>query len=480
LNKECTEAKLNIELQAGFSCFYSDVQKIGIMISSPSQDANLSGMQVIVKGKGKTESFDIRESLVGSNQKVTYLLSTNLNDLEEISVAPIVKVGSNEKRCGVTAKVSAPTFPKCPEGTTPVGVAVGGDCIDGIQNGDETGVDCGGRCITGTEILCSDGLDNDKDCLIDTPDPDCPDCADGVKNQDETDIDCGGTICPKCVDGKACLIGTDCQSNYCLGGICTTPTCSDGIQNGDETGIDCGGSCISGTETLCSDGLDNDKDCLIDAADSDCAPTCSDGIQNGDETGIDCGGSCITGTEILCSDGLDNDKDCLIDSADQNCIPTQITFIGCEDNTVEEAKWKDAASYAGSLLCKTSTEFTDANPRTGSYALGLTGDFDPNLDAWNRTINLAGYRSVSISMWESSEDTENEDNYTMWYWNGASWSFMWKNTLRNSGSQTAWTQHINSIPDAAATSSFAIRVEWETSSTLEHMILDDVNVTGII
>lgn len=45
-------------------------------------------------------------------------------------------------------------------------------CMDGIQNGDETGVDCGGDC-----------------------DP-CPTCMDGIQNGDETGVDCGGTCDP--------------------------------------------------------------------------------------------------------------------------------------------------------------------------------------------------------------------------------------------------------------------------------------------
>ncbi|WP_298759733.1 T9SS type A sorting domain-containing protein [uncultured Psychroserpens sp.] len=49
-------------------------------------------------------------------------------------------------------------------------------CMDGVQNGMETGVDCGG-----------------PDC------PTCPEtCDDGIQNQDETGVDCGGASCPAC------------------------------------------------------------------------------------------------------------------------------------------------------------------------------------------------------------------------------------------------------------------------------------------
>ena len=67
-------------------------------------------------------------------------------------------------------------------------------CINGVQDGDETGVDCGGSCTA------------------------CPTCSDGIQNQGETGVDCGGPC-------------TECD------------LCVNGIQDGDETGIDCGGSC---------------------------------------------------------------------------------------------------------------------------------------------------------------------------------------------------------------------------------------------
>ncbi len=67
-------------------------------------------------------------------------------------------------------------------------------CINGVQDGDETGVDCGGSCIA------------------------CPTCSDGIQNGTETGIDCGGS-CAQC------------------------DLCVNGIQDNGETGVDCGGSC---------------------------------------------------------------------------------------------------------------------------------------------------------------------------------------------------------------------------------------------
>jgi hypothetical protein len=73
-------------------------------------------------------------------------------------------------------------------------------------------------------------------------------CKDMVLDGTETDIDCGGTTCPPCAAGRACKVGSDCQTDTCSSkGMCIAPSCSDGIKDQTETDIDCGGVCASVT-----------------------------------------------------------------------------------------------------------------------------------------------------------------------------------------------------------------------------------------
>jgi len=46
-------------------------------------------------------------------------------------------------------------------------------------------------------------------------------CSDGMRNQDESSVDCGG-VCSDCGLGYACNSASDCVSNTCVGGVCTT------------------------------------------------------------------------------------------------------------------------------------------------------------------------------------------------------------------------------------------------------------------
>lgn len=82
-----------------------------------------------------------------------------------------------------------------------------------------------------------------------------------------------------------------------------------------------------------NDGVDNDGDTFIDAADPDFdaggATLCTDGIDNDGDTFIDSDDAdCDGGGSAICTDGMDNDGDGLIDAADPDCdgVFTDLNF----------------------------------------------------------------------------------------------------------------------------------------------------------
>ena len=120
-------------------------------------------------------------------------------------------------------------------------------------------------------------------------------CFDTVKDGTETSTDCGGSACPGCGAGQPCIVGTDCVSGKCPGGVCAS--CPDGIKNGKETAVDCGGGacprCIPGKHCLVADDCTSSVCKAAGCPGITCqAPNCNDGVKNGTETGIDCGGPC--------------------------------------------------------------------------------------------------------------------------------------------------------------------------------------------
>ncbi len=135
--------------------------------------------------------------------------------------------------------------------------------------------------------ICSDGLDNDCDELIDLDDNQCrecsvaADCDDG--NPCTTDA-CVGYVCSypfnedPCDDANPCTTNDVCSEGFCVGGpapdedqdgyeseLCGGPDCDDHNEfvNPDAT------EGPAGDET-CEDTLDNDCNGTVDSADPGC------------------------------------------------------------------------------------------------------------------------------------------------------------------------------------------------------------------
>jgi hypothetical protein len=125
-----------------------------------------------------------------------------------------------------------------------------------------TDLDCGGACPP-----CDLGkrCQLDADCqsyACDAASATCiqNQCLDHVQDGNETDLDCGGGICGGCELGQACLLDQDCRSQACdtLSHQCVSDQCADHRTDGAESGVDCGGglcpSCAVGQ--ACKNNLD--------------------------------------------------------------------------------------------------------------------------------------------------------------------------------------------------------------------------------
>ncbi|HII16121.1 MAG TPA: hypothetical protein HA362_07480 [Nanoarchaeota archaeon] len=181
----------------------------------------------------------------------------------------------------------------CRDGESKVCGEDRGACSSGVQRctGGQWGT-CyrSSRSIARNEI-CNDGIDNDCDGKIDE---NCP-CVTGANQS------CGEAV-GICKQGKQ--VCTNAKWGECAGQVGKL------VENSNTGGI-------------CSDGIDNDCDGNVDAADDGCAVTrvadmaasCFDFKQNADETGMDCGGSkCSSCEGATCNDkkvnGDETGKDC--------------------------------------------------------------------------------------------------------------------------------------------------------------------------
>lgn len=173
-------------------------------------------------------------------------------------------------------------------------------------NSDGTGigwVDFSPSTLVGSEVQCADGVDNDKDLLIDCADPDCvgqpgpATCAAAyVCGQEKTLASCGDG-CDNDGNGFVDCADVSCAADPLLGCPGAESVCAD----------------PGGATACCSNNIDDDANGLFDCADPDCFGV---GTCPADEAHIAAcqpAGNC-------CSDGINNDlKDPAVDCADPSC-----------------------------------------------------------------------------------------------------------------------------------------------------------------
>lgn len=169
---------------------------------------------------------------------------------------------------------------------------------------------CANGVCSGTPFTCDDGnvctddACNGVGCTFTANNAPCDDGNLCTRSDTCANAVCAG-VAFTCDDGNACTDDA-CNGVGCTftpnnapcddGNACTsTDTCSGGVCRGTNT------CCSPGPETNCTNGIDDDCDGLIDAADPDCQA------------------SCVPLPE-QCFNGVDDDCDGLVDFADPDCV----------------------------------------------------------------------------------------------------------------------------------------------------------------
>lgn len=220
------------------------------------------------------------------------------------------------------------------------------------------GVGLGGCDGIGNE--CIDGIDNDRDGLVDLNDPSCE-----RWNQRQAEINAA------------------CEGNSALG--VRNPACSlrsTGVAESDDP--------------QCSDGLDNDGDGYIDYVDGDLDRDagCTSRLDN-DEANPEC------------SDGRDNDGDGRVDwPRDQGCDDrfglSESAKRACEDGRDNDGD--GFVDFPQDIGCSSAEDRTENNPACSD---GLDNDDDGQVD-FPEDIGCTSLRDDAESQGECSDGFDND------------------------------------------------------------------------
>jgi len=223
----------------------------------------------------------------------------------------------------------------------------------------------------GATEICTGGVDENCDNLIDCADPTCA-----------SDPACQGAV-------EICDNGSDDDADGLV-------DCADHIDCNGQPGGPGGERCAQTETGFCNDAFDNDADGYIDGADTDCqgqAEICNNGSDDDADGLVDCadhadcdgqvGGAmgqlCSASEAGFCSDGFDNDADGLADGADPDCqAGAEVCDNGLDDDGDGDIDCIDA-DCAGLPRCSSGTRLTAA--RVTGTVLGI-GPANP---LWNAT-----------------------------------------------------------------------------------------------
>lgn len=177
----------------------------------------------------------------------------------------------------------------------------------------------------------------------------------GGGGTDEPVGTCGNLVVEpgeECDEGP---FGTDTCTNACRRPVAEPENCSDGVDKDRDELIDCDDPDCDGTFScrpppeICDDGVDNDRDGLVDCDDPDCARNlracpipedeiCDDDVDNDLDGDTDCDDDDCLGNPAcpeICNDGIDNDGDGWIDCLDFGCAATRSCPPACGDRRVD-------------------------------------------------------------------------------------------------------------------------------------------------
>ncbi|MFH1100577.1 MAG: hypothetical protein V1726_00875, partial [Methanobacteriota archaeon] len=155
----------------------------------------------------------------------------------------------------------------------------------------------------------------------------------------------------------------------------------------------------------------------------------------------------------------------------------------CDASNNEDMVYIDQVYINATSMGRHDYEFTrfsstDIDPRTPSYSIGGTGDFDPDYAAFNRTgVDLSNYEDVIVSVWYSYKNTEATDFFGLYYYDNNAWFPIFEVAdPEMSGGQINWTHAEIDVPDSLDT--LILQFRWMTSSIAEYVAIDDLEITG--
>ena len=118
-SQKCGEAQLYLDSEKGFTCYDSSTQQLQVLVQRGVNEYELGGVGISVRIGGDSSRYDVLQTpnpyvrmingeyggpiiLPEANDGKVYVLNID-GDVEEVSIAPLIKLGNDVKTCDATS-----------------------------------------------------------------------------------------------------------------------------------------------------------------------------------------------------------------------------------------------------------------------------------------------------------------------------------------------------------------------------------------
>ena len=100
----CLDADVIIDSGSGYTCYDAERRILAVQIKKGPNDVDIAEVDLLLASGGTSNQVSVPFDLGANDGKVFYLPVDE--DVDEVSLAPVIQIGNSEKTCDVTAKVN--------------------------------------------------------------------------------------------------------------------------------------------------------------------------------------------------------------------------------------------------------------------------------------------------------------------------------------------------------------------------------------
>ena len=104
MSTACLDADVLIDVSSGYTCYDDEKKILAVQIKKGASEVNIPEIELLLTSAGTSSKVSMPFGLSSNSGKVFYIIA--YDDIDGVSVAPVIQIGNSEKACDITSKVN--------------------------------------------------------------------------------------------------------------------------------------------------------------------------------------------------------------------------------------------------------------------------------------------------------------------------------------------------------------------------------------